>query len=74
MSPTSNNYHDCTVNQTLRISSLVVEFMAFKQPTMALEWMNANLLRNNHRHVSAIYVAIFCVVRTGIKLQIYVVD
>jgi hypothetical protein len=47
------------VNQKLGISSLVVEYEVFKEATKALEWMNVSLLRNNHRRVSAIYVAIF---------------
>jgi hypothetical protein len=58
------------VNKKLRISGLVVDYDAFKQATKALKWMDVSLLRNNHRHVSAIYVAIFWVVRTRIKLQI----
>jgi len=62
------------VNQKLTISGLVVEYKAFKQPAVELEWMNVSLLRNNHRHVSAIYVAIFWVARTRIKLQIKCVD
>jgi hypothetical protein len=47
MLPTSNAYHDCMENQKLRISSLVVEYKAFKQATKALEWTNVSLLRNN---------------------------
>jgi hypothetical protein len=68
----------CTENKLIKVCFVCTVFRALirhikfvkKRPTRTHEYINVILLHSNHRHVSAIPLSIFGVVRTRIHLQL----